>query len=271
VLLALDTSTSHASIAVLRDDELGAELTWAVGRQHSQELVKRLRWLLESCGASPADLSGVAVALGPGSFNGVRVAVATARALAFARALPLYGFGTLDVIAWGHADAAGAAGTLCAVLEAGRGEVYAARYVAVAAPAPGEAGAATGVADGLWRLAEPEVVTPEALAAAVTGATLVCGEWSPATRHTLEVAFGERARFAHALGGRRASWLAALALDRWHRGEADEPATIQPRYLRRPAVTVSARHRLPGSGGEPALGDHQNAGSEEGDARALRR
>jgi tRNA threonylcarbamoyladenosine biosynthesis protein TsaB len=271
MLVALDTSTSQASIAAVRDGHLAAELTWDVGRRHSQELLVRLQWLLEMCDARPGDLTGVAVALGPGSFNGVRVALAAAKSLAFARELPLYGFSTLDVSAWGHADPGGA---LCAVLEAGRGELYAARYALRAADlvtesAGSPAAAPVWVAGALWRVSEYEVLTPAALAQTTPGQVLICGEWRAATRLALWEAFGARARFAAELGGRRASWLAALALERRLRGMADEPAKIEPLYLRRPAITVSGkRSPLDPGPGAPEVG--HVAVAEEGDASALR-
>lgn len=270
MLVALDTSTSQASIAAVRDGHLAAELTWDVGRRHSQELLVRLQWLLEMCGARPGDLTGVAVALGPGSFNGVRVALAAAKSLAFARDLPLYGFSTLDVTAWGHA---GPSGAVCAVLEAGRGELYAARYALRAAAAvtesAGSPAAPVWVAGALWRLSAYAVLAPAALAQATPGEVLICGEWRADTRLALREVFGPRAHFAAELGGRRASWLAALALERRLHGTPDEPAKIEPLYLRRPAITVSKNSSPldPGSGA-PEVG--HVAVAEEGDASALR-
>ena len=70
-----------------------------------------------------ARLDGMAVATGPGSFNGIRVALATAKSLALALDVPLYGVPTLDVAAWGCSDAEG---PVWAILEAGRGQLYAA-------------------------------------------------------------------------------------------------------------------------------------------------
>lgn len=245
MLLALDTSTSYASVALVREDRLAAEITWDVGRRHSQELLTRLEQALGMCGASPADLTAVAVARGPGSFNGVRVGLAAARSLAFALGVPLYGSATLDATAYGHASACG---MLCAVLEAGRGEVYAARYLC------GEAEELAGeqrvrVAAGLWRVGEFEVVAPAILAERVGagggGPVLVCGEWRAETRAALEVKLGRGVRFAGDVGGRRASWVAALARGQWESGASSEAATMGPLYLRRPAITVSARHRVP--------------------------
>ena len=74
LLLAIDTSTSYASIALARDGHLLAELTWEVGQRHSAELFDRIAQLLDGAHRAPNTLNGIAVALGPGSFNGTRVA-----------------------------------------------------------------------------------------------------------------------------------------------------------------------------------------------------
>src|SRR5258708_33324341 len=107
MMLALGTSTSFASIALVRDRTLIAELSWDVGRGHSVELLPRLRWLLQTHGRAWREVSAVGVATGPGSFNGLRVAVTTAQMLALSLGVPGFGVATLDVIAWGAADAAG--------------------------------------------------------------------------------------------------------------------------------------------------------------------
>jgi hypothetical protein len=118
-------------------------------------------------------------------------------------------------------------------------------------------------------VAEPAVVAPEALASAIQGTALVCGEWRPETRSALEAALGARVRFAGSLGARRAIWLAALARDRRARGQADDPVALEPLYLRRPAITVSAR-QIALNGGRAGSSDRETDAAEEGDARALR-
>jgi tRNA threonylcarbamoyladenosine biosynthesis protein TsaB len=272
MLLAFDTSTSVASIALVtppsaeNGDEarLVAELTWRVGQRHSTELLERLEWLLASAHVTMGDLTGIAVALGPGSFNGVRVALATAKSLAFARTIPLSGTPTLDVIAWGHRAAHGAslgasAGTVCAILEAGRGQVYAATYEATT-------DAATWAPlDGY------QVTTAAELAGRLTGAVYFCGEMTPATRATLAEALGGRFRGASPVEERRASWLAELALARAAHQRYDDAMALEPLYLRRPAITTSARHRL--SAPEDADGTRQrkDAPKGEGSSDALRR
>ena len=272
MLLAFDTSTSIASIALVtppsaeNGDEarLVAELTWRVGQRHSTELLQRLEWLLASAHVTMGDLTGIAVALGPGSFNGVRVALTTAKSLAFARTIPLSGTPTLDVIAWGHSAAHGAslgasAGTICAILEAGRGQVYAATYEATA-------DAAT------WApLDDYQVTTAAELAGRLTGAVYFCGEMAPATRATLAEALGGRFRGASPLEERRASWLAELALARAAHQRYDDAMALEPLYLRRPAITTSARHKAAAPEDAEQTRQREDAPKGEGTSDALRR
>ena len=284
ILLAFDTSTNVASVALVTPPSAGnaenggntanhearlvAELTWRVGQRHSVELLERLEWLMASAGVTMADLTGVAVALGPGSFNGVRVALATAKSLAFARNVPLIGTPTLDVIAWGysathgftHGSAYGAdAGTVCAILEAGRGQVYAATYDAMT-----DAARWTPL-DGY------QVTTVAELAERLPGAVFFCGEMAPATRATLAETFGGRCRFAAPLDERRASWLAELALARLAQGRYDDAMALEPLYLRRPAITTSARHRLAAPEDADETRQRKDAPGGEESSDALRR
>ena len=243
ILLALDTSTTYASVALASEQRLLAELTWEVGQRHSAELFDRLRWLLASAHLTPSALNGVAVALGPGSFNGTRVALAAAKTLAFALGVPLYGHATLDVIGWGYAPGTS---SVWALLDAGRGQVYAARYLPATSPRG-------------WAPAEDyAVLTPAELAERVAASpfpVLFAGEWRAETRSALEHALGEQARFASEVAARRASWLAELALARAAASEADDPLRLEPLYLRKPAITKSAKVALAPYAGEPAAPD----------------
>jgi tRNA threonylcarbamoyladenosine biosynthesis protein TsaB len=261
MLLAIDTSTTSASLALRRDDVVVADETWDVGRRHSQELLGHMDALLARAGGTVADLTAIGVALGPGSFNGVRVGVTAAKTLAFALALPLYGICTLDVIAAG----AGPQGDviICALLEAGRGEVYRALYRAVRN---------SGVRgpEELIRLSEFAIVALPALAAELGAldANVVCaGEWLAATQAALAAEPGLRARFVEPVASRGAL-LAAIAAGRHERDERDEPATMEPIYLRRPNITRPAERR---AGVQPAARSTADGSREHGgDARALR-
>jgi len=82
MLLALDTSTRFASIALYDEFGVQGELTWRVDQNHTEDLMPRVVDLMAGAHVTPASLTGVAVALGPGSFNGLRVALSAAKGLA---------------------------------------------------------------------------------------------------------------------------------------------------------------------------------------------
>jgi tRNA threonylcarbamoyladenosine biosynthesis protein TsaB len=241
MLLALDTSTNDACLALADGDTLLAELNWRVGQRHGSEALERARWLLRGQNVAMGQLDSIAVALGPGSFNGVRVAVATAKTLAFALDVPLYGVPTLDSIAWG---ARLSADPVWALLDAGRGEVFAACYGGNANDGSDDSAAAAAWAPR--RVADDDaspylIITPEALAARISGRVVFTGAWRAATQDALALALGARARFTSPLGARRGAWLAELAMWRARRGAADDPRALEPLYLRRPNITSSAR------------------------------
>jgi tRNA threonylcarbamoyladenosine biosynthesis protein TsaB len=123
-ILALDTSTFVGTVAVLRDGELLAEWSASVRASHGETLLPHLARALEQSELALSDIDLFAVGIGPGSFTGVRIGVATAKGLALAEGKPLVGVTSLRVIARGMA-----AGALRAVaVDAHKGEVYCALY-----------------------------------------------------------------------------------------------------------------------------------------------
>lgn len=276
MLLAIDLSTRYASIALSDGDALLAEMNWRADRRHGVDALDVIRELVARVGAEVGDVRAVGVALGPGSFNGLRVALATAKALAFALDAPLYGAPTLDIIGWGARPASGAGEPIWALLSSGRDDVFAARYdpasvastwapVAPASPAAQEPLLASSDDGGLAYL----TMTPAALANLVQGDATFAGEWRDATRATLEAALGSRAHFASPFTARRAAWLAELVHARVAEGLApDDPHTLEPLYLRRPNITTSARATMGGLT-VPTLGEtgqqarSDGAGEEE--------
>src|SRR5438067_1435206 len=125
MLLALDTSTSLAGVALHDGSRVYYEETWLAGRHHSEQVLARVAIALDSVGLAMRDLNALAVARGPGSFTGVRVGLALAKGLALGAHLPLYGVGTLDAFA----DAFTWADVPVRVfVEAGRGRWASGRY-----------------------------------------------------------------------------------------------------------------------------------------------
>ncbi len=259
LLLALDTSTRQASLALCTEEELLGEYTWHVGNNHSVELLERIQRVFAECGKTISDIDGVAVAIGPGSFNGLRVALSTAKALAFALHKPLIGVSTLDVIA---AQQCQWSGPICAMLEAGRSELYAACYLSD--KLYGENGE---VIYRLRRLSDYLLQTPQQIAiylqeqasswVGVPGERelapfLLCGEINVASRRSLYAQLQEQCHFVNAVQAtRRASTLAMLALQRFHDGEESDPLLLEPLYVRRPSITTSVRK-------QPLLGGRSN-------------
>ena len=117
MLLAIDTSTHFASVALHDGTQPRAEHTWLARQDHTRTLVPAIQAALASAGTHLAQLSGLAVALGPGSFNGLRVGLSTAKGLALAQGLPLVGVGTLELLAAEYSLTEPA-------MNAGRGRVY---------------------------------------------------------------------------------------------------------------------------------------------------
>lgn len=95
LILALDTATLVSSVALVGDDKLIAEITLQTKKTHSELLMPHIAELLHMAGKSEADLTAVAVSIGPGSFTGLRIGLATAKALCYALGTPIIGVPTL--------------------------------------------------------------------------------------------------------------------------------------------------------------------------------
>ena len=263
LLLALDTSTRQASVALCDEQMLYGEYTWQIGNKHSVELLERIqRLVVVDCGSSLQAIDGVTVAIGPGSFNGVRVAVATAKAFAFALQKPLVGVSTLEIIA---AQQDKWRGPVCSILEAGRSELYAACYLFDERDSNGE------ITHHIRQLSEYLMLSPQQLVthlnehinqwAGVPGKRqvspiLFCGELSETTHQVIYEQMQGKSLFIDNLQAtRRASSLALLAMQRLDEGKIEDPMLLEPLYLRRPSITKSTRK-------QPLLGQKQNQSSD---------
>jgi len=218
LLIAIDTATEYASLALYDGTRVLVEHTWESPRNHTVELTPRLVAALRQVKTEREKLSGIAVTRGPGSFTGLRVGMALAKGLALARNLPLFGVPTLDVLA-----AAQGRDTrpLCAVLQAGRGRIGVATY----RWCEGEG----------WQLEEaPHLTTWAGLVPRLHTPTLFCGEIDQVGMEALKASGGLAVILPAAARLRRAGFLAEIAWQRLLRGESDDPATLVPLYLQHP-------------------------------------
>lgn len=218
MLAALDTSTRFAGVALYDERGLIAEADWLAGSNHTVQLLPTLERLLALCGAEARALRAVGVALGPGSFTGLRVGLSAAKGLCLALDIPLIGVGTLAATAYGQRMAGR---QVCALVDAGRGQLHGALFAA------GEKAWLPEGVDGVHRL--------EALLAKVAEPTIFCGEYDEGAARMIVEHLGERALLASpALAARRAAWLAELAWEKFLAGQHEDLAAAQPLYLSRP-------------------------------------
>src|SRR3990172_7627519 len=126
MMLAFDSATDRLTIALGTADNIVAEINEDAPRAHLNRLLPGIDDLVKLIAIDLSDINHIAVGVGPGSFTGLRIAVATAQGLAHGLDRPLVGVATLDAIAAGLAD--GADSDIYPVLDAKRQEVYTAGY-----------------------------------------------------------------------------------------------------------------------------------------------
>jgi tRNA threonylcarbamoyladenosine biosynthesis protein TsaB len=226
-LLAIDTSSTAVSLALGRagvgDGQRRAEITWDARRDQTATLLSQLDNLLNLNTIETSDLGGIAVTTGPGSFSALRVGLATAKGLCLAHGIPIFGVGTLDATAaqfegWGRPARA--------LVAAGRKRVVAGDY------RPG--------LTGLTLAAALEHRPLDRLADGLTEPTLLVGDLDPqyeALYRDLDTVIVPPPS-ARRL---RASILIDMVIERWHKGESDDLATLEPIYVHsRPTATGSS-------------------------------
>ena len=224
--IAIDTSTDTASLALVRDSEIIAELTWRSEQNHSVQLLPNLAHLLKQGKISLSSVKGIIVAKGPGGYNGLRVGLSTAKGLAFCLNVPIVGISTLEVEAYQHA---GMGLPVCPIFNAGRGEIATAIY--------------ERKKDKWSQSMAEQITTVDTLCSQIATRTVFCGQITPSIATRLREMLGEKAVIvSSAVDWRRAGFLAELGLKRFNNGDYDDPVTLQPLYLRGPAIT-KAKHR----------------------------
>lgn len=223
LLLALETATRATSVALLRGGELIAEQRASADEGATAEtLLPTLDALLKRCGETAVSVEAFAVSVGPGSFTGLRIGVATVKGLAFGTARPVAPVATLAALA---RTAPETDLPVVAMLDARRGEVYAAAYSPVG-DAPREL-----LPEGVYTPQELAPRLPEACVLVGEGIA-VCGEWlreqrGPGLRLHPPPQSDPSARHVGALGA------ALLA-----RGRGIDAADLLPHYLRRAEAEV---------------------------------
>jgi len=219
--IAIDTSTDTAGLALVENDRILAELTWNCGKNHTVQLLPNLNYLLKQNSLSLESADCIIVARGPGSYNGLRVGISTARGLAYSLSIPIIGISTLEAEAWQHA---GTGLPVCPILNAGREEVATALY--------------RMTDDGWTQLEEEHLSTIDDLCSGIQTKTVFCGEYVYTIAEELKAKLGDNVIIISPVAGlRRAGFLAQLGLKRIEVEDYDDTATLQPHYFRGPSIT----------------------------------
>jgi tRNA threonylcarbamoyladenosine biosynthesis protein TsaB len=222
LVLGLTTASARGGAALVRSNALVAEASYEDEMQHAERLFGAVDQALEAAGASRADLGGIACDIGPGSFTGVRVGLASAKGMALSLGVPLVGVCSLEAMAaaaWARAEEG--CELVCAVLDAKRGEsfvaVYASDLSAVRAPAHVSAADTLGWLGDLAR--EP--------------ALRFCGRRATELGVADRLLTGGEGELPHA------EWVARRGAPLL--GSAPDIATLEPLYLRAPDATPPRR------------------------------
>ena len=216
-ILALDTATDSCSVAATDDGALSAELTIRKNQTHSKHLMELVHSVLEIAGFGVADLDGLAVTIGPGSFTGLRIGISTIKGLAHALGKPVVGVSTLKALAW---QCGQTSYLICPLLDARKGEVYAATY--------------RFNAGQLVQKSSARAIIPEAVVEDIKSPCVFIGTGAWLYRQSIVAAAGSLAHFAPA--GQnviRASSVAFLSMPRFEANDTDGIAGLVPHYIRK--------------------------------------
>lgn len=226
-ILGIETSTKTGSVAVMNENGLVCQYTLSIDVTHSERLMVTVDRVLKDARMSLKDISGLAVSVGPGSFTGLRVGIATVKGLAFATGLPVAAVPTLKALAWNLYYSSYPA---CPLQDAKKREVYAAIY--------------RYDGSSIVQTMKETAISISALSTLISGPVLFTGEASIAFRSEIENAFGSRAYFAPlALCLPSAASVADIGLRMIAAGQTTDPNDLAPMYVRRPEAEVAWEKR----------------------------
>lgn len=225
-ILGIETSTRTAGLAVAEGEKVAAETVLPREKSNSASLIPGLDRMLKEAHIQLGELRGIAVGIGPGSFTGIRLGLATARGLSLALGIPVRGVGVFDLLL---ADYRGDAERICPLIDAHSYGCYSALYE--------KAGG------GYRRAREPMVCRPEELANKIEGDIFFLGPHVGKFRSDLKKLFGARASF-DAEDRFPSAATAARLYDNPRAVHDDPPGSVGPLYIL-PGVRVKSVDRTP--------------------------
>jgi tRNA threonylcarbamoyladenosine biosynthesis protein TsaB len=227
-ILAVETSTLAGGAALLDGDRVVGEYVLNIRATHSERLMAAVDHLLHLCDWKLEQLEGLAVAIGPGSFTGLRIGISAVKGLALALEIPVAAVPTLDALA---ATLPFAAHPVCPVLDAKKGEVYTSLY--------------HWSDDGMSRDWEFLALAPDALCDRLRGPVIFVGDAVETLGALFEARLGADARFAPP--GRRLpspGCVGALGHALLLAGQTVDASALTPLYLRPSEAELKRRRAL---------------------------
>jgi tRNA threonylcarbamoyladenosine biosynthesis protein TsaB len=227
-LLALCSATRTASVALIVDGEVSHEHAAVTSRHQSESLLPLVDRVLRESQTRVEDLGGYGISIGPGSFTSLRIGLSTLKGLSFGTKTPVAPISTLWALAAAHGHQAAPGVPIIAMLNAQRGEVYAAAFASDGA--------------GVEPLAEllPELVyDSDELAAVLPTNCLLCGDGGAVVAEDLLERLGPGIELAGAPIEPSAGVVGLLAEVVFDRGPGVDAAGLAPRYVRRAEAEVT--------------------------------
>ena len=233
LILAIDSTATVASVALVRDGATLAQYTVNAGNTHSVTLLPMIEHMLKMTGTDLSDIDMLAASVGPGSFTGVRIGTATIKGLAYPENKPCVGVSTLEALA---CNLRGTGGIICPCMNARRGQVYTAIF--------------EDTYDGVKRLTEDMAIPVTELSemlSAFEGEIRFCGDGYSLVSHLTEHKTFEPYRLQSGAS-------VALVAEKLYNDTEDKsvftPSALNPTYLRKPQAEREREERLKAEGME---------------------
>jgi len=214
-LLGVDASLKSLSVCVIENEDLLSEITLNTGQTHSKHLLKIIDLSIASAGIAIKDIDGFAVAIGPGSFTGLRIGLSVVKGLAAALQKPAAGISCFDALAY----QAGVSDMICALLDARKSEVYCSIY------------------RKKIRVGDESVSAPEQAISGIAEPCMFIGSGALLYKDLIIQKLGNLALFAPLPDNIiRASSVAYLGLEMFLKNQAQPAENLIPHYIRKPDI-----------------------------------
>lgn len=217
-ILASDTSTKKAHVAILDDETVLAEVSLNTGRNHGETILPAVHELLSMAGREIGEIDLFALTVGPGSFTGIRVGVSTCKGLALALEKPVVNVSTLDALAM---NVSNFSGTICPMLDARGEEIYAALYRAQEQGVIPE------------KIGEDRAIAPAEFLEGLKGQCVFLGDGAVRYEALIRKMLRGRSFFVPPYQNDiRAGAVGLLGMEKFRRGEVINAAVLTPQYIR---------------------------------------